>query len=186
MFSVHVTKDYLVFCSAHFITYGGLCESLHGHNYRMAITLEGTLDDNHYVFDFVTLKRIGKALCDTLDHRLILPARNTHLDLQPDGDGLIVRFKGRTYRFPQEDVVLLPLPNTTAEMLARYLAGRLRHEPRLAQVTNLTAIEVEVEESFGQSARYRRAWDTGEAEDSLDLISIASLGPPVPGAQVAP
>jgi 6-pyruvoyltetrahydropterin/6-carboxytetrahydropterin synthase len=36
-YHVRVTKDYLVFSAAHFITYNGnICERLHGHNYRVA------------------------------------------------------------------------------------------------------------------------------------------------------
>jgi 6-pyruvoyltetrahydropterin/6-carboxytetrahydropterin synthase len=158
MYAVRVTKDYLVFCSAHFITYGNECETLHGHNYRAAITLEGVPDANHYVFDFVTLKHLGKSLCERLDHRVLLPSENEHLVLERDGDGIIVRFREKTYRFPIADVVLLPIPNTTAEMLARYLAQQLRRDALVAAATHLSAIEVEVEESFGQSARYREDW----------------------------
>lgn len=45
-FRVSVTKDYLVFASAHFITFPGhRCEGLHGHNYRAAVTLDGQLDE---------------------------------------------------------------------------------------------------------------------------------------------
>ncbi len=52
--------------------------------------------------------------------------------------------------------MILPLPNTTVEMLARHLCGRLREELRpLADATHLTAIEVTVEETFGQEAAYR-------------------------------
>ena len=40
-FKVHVSKDYLIFCAAHFVTYDGVCEPLHGHNYRASVTLEG-------------------------------------------------------------------------------------------------------------------------------------------------
>jgi 6-pyruvoyltetrahydropterin/6-carboxytetrahydropterin synthase len=44
-FSVSVAKDYLVFSSAHFITFAGhRCEGLHGHNYRARATVEGALD----------------------------------------------------------------------------------------------------------------------------------------------
>ena len=44
-FKVRVTKDYLVFCSGHFITYDGdHCERIHGHNYRTAVEVEGDLD----------------------------------------------------------------------------------------------------------------------------------------------
>jgi len=50
-------QDYLVFCSGHFISYeGDKCERLHGHNYRAAIEGEGVLDENFYVFDFITLR----------------------------------------------------------------------------------------------------------------------------------
>src|SRR5689334_17912388 len=75
-FRIHVAKDYLVFSAAHFITYGGLCEALHGHNYRVGVVLEGALDENWYVFDFVTLKRLMKRLVDQLDHRMLLPLDN--------------------------------------------------------------------------------------------------------------
>jgi hypothetical protein len=40
-------------------------------------------------------------------------------------------------------------------MLARYLAKRLLTELGTANTAHLTAIEMEVEESFGQSAIYR-------------------------------
>src|SRR4029079_13630864 len=63
-YSVSVTKDYLVFASAHFITFAGhRCEGLHGHNYRVRVTLEGALDqESWFVFDFVVLKRLMKEL----------------------------------------------------------------------------------------------------------------------------
>jgi len=52
--------------------------------------------------------------------------------------------------------VILPIPNTTVEMLSQYLAGRVHAE--LGSV-HLKAIEVEVEENFGQSASYRETLD---------------------------
>ncbi len=42
-FKVHVSKDYLVFCAAHFVTYDGESEPLHGHNYCASMIVEGTL-----------------------------------------------------------------------------------------------------------------------------------------------
>ncbi len=154
-FAVRVTKDYLVFCAAHFITFGGECETLHGHNYRVTVSLAGEVDDNYYVFDFVTLKNIAREECNRLDHRMLLPANNPHLGIEVRDGTVTVRFRDRVYQFPESDVVLLPIPNTTAEMLARYLAGRLRSHPLLTGARNLEVLEVEVEESFGQSARYR-------------------------------
>jgi hypothetical protein len=54
-------------------------------------------------------------------------------------------------------VTLLPIPNTTAEMLARYLCERLKDELRAGEyrLGHLTDMAVEVEETFGQSGIYR-------------------------------
>jgi 6-pyruvoyltetrahydropterin/6-carboxytetrahydropterin synthase len=56
--------------------------------------------------------------------------------------------------FPRSDVVLLPIPNTTAEMLAQWIAGRLKEALDPTSRRALTALDVEVEESFGQRAIY--------------------------------
>ncbi len=151
-YRVAVEKDYLVFAAGHFITYGGQCESLHGHNYRARVELEGELDENHYVFDFGRLKKIMRRLCDELDHKVLLPLENPQVRLTEEGEGIAVAYLSKRYVFPRQDVVLLPVPNTTAEMIARHLARRLKDE---LQAPNLTALQVEVEESFGQSAYYR-------------------------------
>ena len=151
-YKVFVEKDYLVFASGHFITYGGMCETLHGHNYRARVEVEGELDENSYVWDFVSLKRLMRRLVDELDHRMLLPRDNPELRVTEEGDGVEVLYKERRYVFPRSDVVLLPVPNTTAEMLARYLAGRVKEELQREGAGRLRALTVEVEESFGQSA----------------------------------
>src|SRR5690606_7524616 len=111
-YNVVVEKDYLVFASGHFITYGGLCEALHGHNYRARVELEGEVDENSYVFDFDTLKGIMRRLVDEIDHEMLHPRENPHLELREEGSEIEVRYGDRRYVFPRDDVVLLPIPNT--------------------------------------------------------------------------
>ena len=157
-YRVSVAKDYLVFSSAHFITFPGhQCEGLHGHNYRARVTIEGKLDERSWwVFDFVSLKRIMRELCDEIDHKVLLPLENPRLQVAEDGETVTVAHEGTPrYRFPRRDCALLPLPNTTAEMLAKLLAHRLRAELEKRDAGELTGIEMEVEENFGQSAVYR-------------------------------
>lgn len=152
-YKVRVTKDHLVFCSGHFISYeGDKCERLHGHNYRTAVEVEGVLDANHYVFDFIALKDRTKALTDELDHRMMLPLRNEHIHVEEAGASVRVRYKDREWVFPREDCILLPISNTTAELLARYLAGRLLADLRDHHHFIPNVLRVEVEESPGQSA----------------------------------
>lgn len=157
-FRVQVSKDYLVFASAHFITFRGhQCESLHGHNYRVGVTVEGDVDaECLFVLDFSVLKRIVRSLADEIDHKVLLPTENPKLAYRTEGEMLHVDYFGKpTYVFPRSDCALLPIPNSTAEMLAQYLALRLRSELAQEGHTHLTLLELEVEESFGQSATYR-------------------------------
>ena len=163
-FRIAVTKDNLVFASAHFITFPGhRCESLHGHNYRTRVTVEGGLDpEAHYVFDFGELKQLMKQLIDEIDHKVLLPLHNSKLQIVTEGEAVSVTYEREPrYRFPKRDCALLPIPNTTVEMLAQYMAERLRSAlgERAGAAVELKAIEVEVEETFGQSASYRESFE---------------------------
>jgi 6-pyruvoyltetrahydropterin/6-carboxytetrahydropterin synthase len=152
-FKVRVTKDHLVFCSGHFISYeGDRCERLHGHNYRTTVEIEGNLDENHYVFDFVALKNRTKAITDELDHRMLLATRNPLIAVEEGPRGVHVRYRDREWLFPGDDCVLLPIENTTAELLARYIAERLADDLARRYQFTPTVLRVEVEENIGQSA----------------------------------
>src|SRR3954468_22012613 len=121
-YTVRVSKDYLVFSAGHFITYDGdSCERLHGHNYRAAVEVVGGLDANHYLFDFIALKRHTQAITDTLDHRMLLPTESRYIRVEEREDSVHVRYEDRAWTFPREDCVLLPIANTTAELLGRYI-----------------------------------------------------------------
>ena len=152
-YKVRVTKDHLVFCSGHFISYeGDKCERLHGHNYRTAVEVEGPLDANRYVFDFIELKRRTKSITDELDHRMMLATRNPFITVEEGPRSIRVRYREREWVFPREDCVLLPVENTTAELLARYLAQRLLDDLQRLHGYRPEVLRVEVEENIGQSA----------------------------------
>jgi 6-pyruvoyltetrahydropterin/6-carboxytetrahydropterin synthase len=154
-YKVRVTKDHLVFCSGHFISYeGDRCERLHGHNYRTAVEIEGGLDENHYVFDFIALKHLTKAITDELDHRMMLATRNPYIAVEKRPNGIHVQYRQREWLFPQDDCVLLPIENTTAELLARYIGQRLLEAIRQKHGYTPELLRVEVEENIGQSATY--------------------------------
>lgn len=150
---VRVTKDSLVFSSGHFITFAGdQCERVHGHNYRAAVEVEDELDENHYVFDFIALRDMTREIVDDLDHRMLLPTRSRSITLEEDGPNCLVRFRDRHWSFPRDECVLLPVANTTAELLADYISTRLRASMASRGIRPPGRMRVEVEECFGQSA----------------------------------
>jgi 6-pyruvoyltetrahydropterin/6-carboxytetrahydropterin synthase len=158
-FKVEVSKDYTVFSSAHFVSYDGdQIEPLHGHNYRTAVAVEGDLDGNSYVINFTLLKRALRAICDGLDHRLLLPTGNPLIQVTLEGGNCRVRAGAKHYSLPAEDVVQLPIANTTSELLAEWISMELEAQLRAAGAwrPGLQALSVECAESFGQGAICRR------------------------------
>ncbi|HVJ84191.1 MAG TPA: 6-pyruvoyl tetrahydropterin synthase family protein [Caulifigura sp.] len=150
-FRVRVTKDHLVFSAAHFITIGDWCERLHGHNWRVAAEVAGPLDQNHFVVDFIALRDELQTLVDGLDHSLLVPLRHPEIRVQAGEKEVEIRFQERRWIIPADECRLLPIAQTTAELLADYLARKLC-EQMGAALKGLTSLQVEVEENFGQWA----------------------------------
>jgi 6-pyruvoyl tetrahydropterin synthase/QueD family protein len=155
---VRVEGGYLKFSSAHFVTYRGKCERLHGHNYGVLVEIEGELGKDQVVFDFTVLKRLTREICQKLDHRFLLPLQNPHLEIIAAPDTWEVRFRERRYVFPHADVVELPIENSTAELLAEYICGQLCSMLATYKTHNLRSITVGVEEAPTQMAYYQRSF----------------------------
>jgi 6-pyruvoyltetrahydropterin/6-carboxytetrahydropterin synthase len=152
-FEVALEKESLVFSSAHFITFNGnICERLHGHNYRCKCRVVGALDENGYVIDFIALRDTLKAIVDELDHHVLLPTEHPTILVSANENEVVAKFESKRWVFPEEDCVLLPIANTTAELLAmwigRQLIGRLESKTK----ETLAKIVVSVDENHGQWA----------------------------------
>lgn len=158
MHRVIVEKGYLSFSAAHFISFMGKCERLHGHNYGVSVELEGALTEDAYVFDFVLLKRIVRQICDSLDHRFLLPEESEELDVRQGEGEWEIRYENRRYVLPAADVLSLPIDNITAERLAEYICGQLLEALAKHDISHLTAVTVGVEEAPGQTAYYRHSF----------------------------
>jgi 6-pyruvoyl-tetrahydropterin synthase len=154
-FKVIVAKGNINFAASHFITFGGKCELLHGHNYGLSLEVEGPLTPDSYVFDFVILKKIARDVCEPLDHRFLLALKNPHLKLQQREGQWEVCFKDYRYVLPVDDVNPLPIDNVTAERLAEYIWGETAQKLRELGAKNLVTLTVGIEESPGQAAYYR-------------------------------
>lgn len=123
---VRLEKEQHVFSAAHFITFAGdICERLHGHNYGVFAEVAGPLDENHYVIDFIALRDAMTAITAALDHRVLLPTLHNKILVEEQNGEVIARFEDRRWVFPAGDCVLLPVENTTAELLARYIGREL-------------------------------------------------------------
>lgn len=158
-FRVEVAKEQFVFSAAHFITFAGdICERIHGHNYGVKVAVEGPLDENRYVVDFIALRDAVLKETTALDHHVILPRDHQEILVTQDATETTVRFRERRWVFPNEDAVIMPVVNTTAEEIARVIAENVRERTRPQFGDSLTMIEVGVDENYGQWGVCRLPW----------------------------
>lgn len=161
----------LRFSSAHVIPGHESCGYIHGHSYFVDVEIEGErAGDFEFVVDFKDVKAYTKAICNELDHRLLIPVYNDLIDIKDfnkKSDSIFdlkeektVHFKiaGKGYSIPGEDCVFLPLPYSSAEELSKFFSETLTK--KLAEkYDNLEYVAVGVNEGIGQGAIYKKVLD---------------------------
>ena len=162
---IFVGKDVHKFSSAHMSLFpDGSKERIHGHNFRVSVSLvvKDTWVEN--MVDFALLKAALVEQCREWDQRLLLPAQAPSLKVtRQDATETEFTFCGKRYVVPADEVTLLPMTNvvveTLAEGFARAYVKRLGAALRPGVVET---VEVTVTESEGQG---------GVFEASLDELS---------------
>lgn len=164
-YRIVLAKEDFKFSAAHFTLFGGgHAELLHGHNYQVQLELAGReLAGEGLLADLESCKRTLRALCARLDSRTLLPAASDRLRCTRNGDVVEARLGERRYAFPAADTLLLPLVNTSMELLARMIWHDLAAELRGSRVEVLA---VSVEESRGQRCWYEDRLTAGSPAPS--------------------
>ena len=160
-FHVHLHKEQLTFSAAHFITFGdNVCERLHGHNYGVRCSVSGSLNEHGYVVDFIALRDQLAEVVTELDHRVLLPTEHPTIAVAIEGGEVVAKFEQRRWVFPLEDCVLLPIANTTAELLAAYIASVLLANESEWSHDGIVKLVVGVDENQGQWGEYEYPMNT--------------------------
>lgn len=69
---MYLCREFKFDAAHNLVNYHGKCERLHGHTYKMAVTLKGLPDSEGMVFDFVDLKGVvNELVLSKLDHSYI-------------------------------------------------------------------------------------------------------------------
>lgn len=152
--TLHLAKENFKFSAAHFLIFDEKrAERLHGHNYQVKVDIlvppEADLAASGFFIDFLVFKKIIKARLDEWDEIILLPEKHPDMKLSSNGPSLEVRFRDRYYVFPRNEVLLLPVTNTSVEQLSRLLAADFYEMFKQYQVRE---VRVSVEETRGQGA----------------------------------
>lgn len=132
MATIRLTKEF-TFEAAHFLEdYDGVCSQLHGHSYRLYVTVRGIPSDdeldpkNGMVIDFGYLKQlVNDAIISEFDHSLIMQRseRSTALEQLPSEE------------FSR--IVVLPYRPTTENLLADFAERLLEVLPDDVEIYSL-------------------------------------------------
>jgi 6-pyruvoyltetrahydropterin/6-carboxytetrahydropterin synthase len=116
MFQVSVDET---FSAGHALRgYKGKCENVHGHNYKVRVTLEGPeLDSIGLLCDFTHLKRVIREVTNRIDHKFL------------------------------NDLAPFDVLNPSAENVAKYFydetARQMKAMPEGARITSITIWETD-------------------------------------------
>ena len=153
MHGIIISGEKLRFSASHFIVEHDKCERLHGHNYSVRVELLGKVDEKGMVIDFNEIKEIVKSICDSLDHRVIIPRASKHVKIEKDGGNIAVIAGRKKYSFPENDCALIESEATTAEKLAEYIFKKIQAELEKRN-KNIKIKRVYVSESAGSEGFY--------------------------------
>ncbi len=97
------------FSSAHYLrNYGGSCENLHGHNWKVELVVEGfKLNPSDILIDFKILKKFLKDVLSELDHKLLndLPYfQNTNPSSERIAEYIFKKMKEKLSDYPDVKV----------------------------------------------------------------------------------
>ena len=138
---IRITKEFK-FEMAHALHgYDGLCKNIHGHSYRLWVTLKGEVRNENgnvkdgMVMDFSALKEIVKLeVIDKYDHSLVLNANSPHalidlsafekvfyLPYQPTSENLVMDFATLIQsKMPKRIIVCKVVLSETATSFAEW------------------------------------------------------------------
>jgi len=147
-------KSNIRFSSAHIIHEYEKCGRLHGHTYAVHIKIIGEKDSKGIIIDFSILKEKLRKLAGELDHRVLIPKKSKIIKIIKEKDNVKICALNKTYVFPENDCVFLPIHSTSAENLSEYFLNRFLKEYNLPK--KIRSIEIGIDEGFGQGARVEK------------------------------
>ena len=157
--TIDIDKEDLKFSAAHFTIFSRTeRERLHGHNFRVAVSVTAPVGQDGMCFNYQKLKKRVRRLCAELDEYTLLPAESPYLNVAEDDNHYIAKFHEETLYFAKPDTKLLPVRNTTVEEFSRYLLFRLLEDTNFIESEKIRRVELKVSSGPGQ-------WGTACWED---------------------
>ena len=102
--------------------------------------------------DFLVVRDALRSILAGLDHRVLLPTQHTAIRVSSQQGEVEATFADSRWLFPQDDCLLLPIANTTTELLAEYIGEHLAAAIKSSSGVSPVRVQIELGEGSGFSA----------------------------------
>lgn len=120
-----VNTNWHGFAAAHRLAWHPKCQRMHGHVFRVRVSVEGEVDEEKGIMvDFGVVNRAVEKVVEPLDHRFLAP-EDARIYAEKDGKEAYCELEWGRYRFPASDVVVMPMKHVSTENLASWILGEL-------------------------------------------------------------
>ena len=143
--TIEIAKQYLHFSVGHFTIFSATeRERLHGHNFRLAVSITGEVDENGLCFDYAIYKKVLQELCERYNEYTLIAGQSPHLTITEDDDFYLVTHNQITMPLLKTDTMLLPVRNVTIEELSHYLLEQVLGDFKLVDELKIARFEMRV------------------------------------------
>ena len=149
--TIEIDKEDIKFSAAHFTIFSATeRERLHGHNFKVFMSVVAPVHDDGLCFSYHLLKDRLRDFCNSLDEYTILPAHSPNMSVEDDGNTFVANHNGDVMRFLKTDTKVLPVRNTTVEELSHFILETLREDQQFVQENEIQHMLVKVSSGPGQ------------------------------------
>ena len=127
MFETRITRSYTM-SAAHRLEGHPKCGRLHGHNYKIEVSLTSAALENGMVLDFGDLDKVVNRLLSDLDHRYLVSLENVENEC-PYYKAIISSSTDIL-----NHMAIHPIERTTAELIAQYFYDSLTADLKYGQL----------------------------------------------------
>src|SRR5690606_20882959 len=119
--TIELFKENMNFSIGHFTVFShDTRENLHGHNYRLYVSITTLIDSDGLSFNYRYYKDKFRELCRKIDETVVLAGKCNYLVFSENEKYHVVKFNDEEMFFLKRDATILPITNVTVEELSNW------------------------------------------------------------------
>lgn len=150
--TIELFREDLHFSAGHFTIFSATeREKMHGHNYHVHAFITTLVEKDGIQFDYRFYHQKLMVICKQLNLCFLLPSESRFLKIEEHGNYYHAHFDQEMLPFLKNDVVILPIANTTVEEISHWFIQQLIQDKNELRVNSVQALTIKITSNAGRS-----------------------------------